>query len=599
MSTSSAAPSARIMPFKDPGWEYGQRVGGHMNAVKYDLCNFVSKAGIHRHKLHLVGGSKDVTFCSKVPKDVQDKIRKYIDMQNNKKKENQRLKEINMGIENINVFESGSNTDLVSNSEDAMSPPATTPGSSISNSHLIPKVKGPLDNMFAPDFDKLKILVSLFVTFFYENGFSFNVANSPSFTKMLSAVGQFGPDFKGPRYHELRVSFLKKKVLAIREWIDEFKVHWKNYGCSIMCGWWTDGRRRTLINFLVNFPQATVFLKSIDGSPHIKVTKFCHEMLVDVLAEVVRENVIQIVTDNAANLKLAGGWIQEDLSIYWTPCAAQTVTRYIYNHVNVLEMMRRYTGGDLTRPVLTRFATCCLSMENIYTSKRGLWEMMFSEEWANSKWGKSSNGNIISFCLKVYKPLVNLIRMVDVEEKPAMGYIYHAVDQTVKQIPLMLSDPKDKIILNKVMNNIRERWAEQLHQPLHAAGYYLNPSIYFSNPPEFGENLDGNADVKKGLYDVVAMLYKDEETQDKIINQLLFYRSTVGLMGQRASIRNMTATSPVEWWINWGSEVPELQRFAKRVLGLTVSRFSVRKKLERIQQFAYQENEQAGPSKAE
>ncbi|KAI3995731.1 hypothetical protein MKX01_007210, partial [Papaver californicum] len=89
------------MPSKDPGWEYGQPVGGDKNAVKCDFCNFVSKAGIHRHKLHLVGGSKDgihrhklhlvggpkdVTVCSKVPKDVQDKIRKYIDMQNKKKR---------------------------------------------------------------------------------------------------------------------------------------------------------------------------------------------------------------------------------------------------------------------------------------------------------------------------------------------------------------------------------------------------------------------------------------------------------------------------------------------------------------------------------
>ncbi|KAI3995730.1 hypothetical protein MKX01_007209 [Papaver californicum] len=373
-----------------------------------------------------------------------------------------------MGIENINVFESDSNADLISNSEDAMSPPPTTPGSSVSNSHLIPKVKGHLDNMFAPDFDKLvqkpidnihrkvarENTCEFVCDFFYENGLSFNVMNSPSFIKMLVAVGQFGPDFKGPTYHELRVSFLKKKVLAIGEWIDEFKVHWKNYGCSIMCDWWTDGRIRTLINFLVNCPKGTVFLKSIDGSTHIKTAKFCHEMLVDVLAEVGHENLIQ------------------DLDLF----------------------------------------------------------------------------------LKVYKPLVNLIRMVDTEEKPAMGHIYHAVDQMMKQIPLML-----------------KCWAEQLHQPLHAAGYYLNPSIYFSNPPESGESLDGNADVKKGLYDDVAMLFKDEETQDKVINQLLVYQSAAGLMGQRAAIRNMTATSPVEWWINWGSEVPELQHFTKRVLGLTVS----------------------------
>lgn len=173
--------------------------------------------------------------------------------------------------------------------------------------------------------------------------------------------------------------------------------------------------------------------------------------------------------------------------------------------------------------------------------------------------------------MKVFTPLVDLIRMVDSEETPAMGYIYHRVEQLMKKIPIMLSDPKNKILLEKVMKIVRERWSEQLYEPLHAAGYYLNPSIYFSNPLESGEDLDINAYVKKGLYDAIEMLFKDEDIQDKIINQLMFYRSATGLMGKQPSIRSRAKTSPVEWWINWGSEVPELQRFAKRVLGLTVS----------------------------
>ncbi|KAI3956781.1 hypothetical protein MKW92_005599 [Papaver armeniacum] len=610
MSTTSAATSARVKLSKDPGWDYGQPLPDDKNAVKCDFCNTVTNGGINRHKQHLVGGYKNASACSKVSKEVQEIIRKYMEVQDKKKKEKQKLKALNLGIENINVFESGSNAELARDSSEAMDPPPTTPASSSGTSHLKPKIKGPLDSIFPPKFDNLvqkpidnihrKVArdntCEFVCDFIFENGLSFNVVNSPSFTKMLAAVGQFGPNFKGPTYHEVRGRFLNKKVDAICDWIEELKVHWKNYGCTIMCDWWTDGRRRTLINFLVNCPKGTVSLKSIDGSAHSKTAELCHEML------------LEIITDNASNFKKAGGWIQDDLKIYWTPCAAhcvnlmcediseiqkfaevvlkcKTVTRYIYNHVNVLSMMRRYTNdADLTRPASTRFATCCLSMESIHKVKAGLKVMMVSAEWTESDWAKTFDGKRMSnilkrsrfwkdldSCLKVFTPLVNLIRRVDSEETPAMGYIYQAVDQLTKQVPLMLSDPKDKIVLDKVMKIIRERWSEQLHQPLHAAGYYLNPSIYFSNPPQSGEDLDSNANVKKGLIDAIAMLFPDDETQDKIINQLLCYRSAAGMMGLQVAKRNRATTSPVEWWINWGSEVPELQRFAKRVLGLTVS----------------------------
>ncbi|KAI3876677.1 hypothetical protein MKW92_037783 [Papaver armeniacum] len=497
MSTTSAATSARVKLSKDPGWDYGQPLHDDKNAFKCDFCNTVTNGGINRHKQHLVGGYKNASACSKVSKEVQEIIRKY------------------MEVARDNTCE------------------------------------------FVCDF-------------IFENGLSFNVVSSPSFTKIWVAVRQFGPNFKGPTYHEVR----------------EFKVHWKNYGCTIMCDWWKDGRRRTLINFLVNCPKGTVFLKSIDGSAHSKTAELCHEMLLEVIEEVGAENVIQvscflfkvllvyiwILSRIMHQILKRGRWIQDDLKIYWTLCAAHCVNlmcediseiqkfaKYIYNHVNVLSMMRRYTNdADLTRPSSTRFATRCLSMESIHKVKVGLKVMMVSAEWTEMSniLKRSRFWKDLDSCLKVFTPLVNLIQ---------------TVDQLTKQVPLMLSDPKDKIVLDKVMKIIRERWSEQLHQPLHAAGYYLNPSIYFSNPPQSGEDLDSNANVKKGLIDAIAMLFPDDETQDKIINQLLCYRSAAGMMGLQVAKRNRATTSPVEWWINWGSEVPELQRFAKRVLGLTVS----------------------------
>ena len=70
---------------------------------------------------------------------------------------------------------------------------------------------------------------------------------------------------------------------------------------------WTDRRRRTILNFLVNSPKGTVFfLKSIDASDICETADKIFRMMDDVVEEVGEENVIQVVTDNAANYKAAG-----------------------------------------------------------------------------------------------------------------------------------------------------------------------------------------------------------------------------------------------------------------------------------------------------
>ena len=52
--------------------------------------------------------------------------------------------------------------------------------------------------------------------------------------------------------------------------MEDHKKSWKQYGCSLMSDGWIDGKRRCLINFLVNSPIGTWFMKSIDASDIIK-----------------------------------------------------------------------------------------------------------------------------------------------------------------------------------------------------------------------------------------------------------------------------------------------------------------------------------------
>ena len=118
--------------------------------------------------------------------------------------------------------------------------------------------------------------------------------------------------------------------------------------------------------------------------------------------------------------------------------------------------------------------------------------MFTSEEWTTSKWAKEAAGkkatstilmpsfwtNIV-YMLKIFGPLVRVLRLVNGEKKPAMGYIYEAMDRAKEAIIKAFNEKKEKY--NEVFKIIDDRWESQLHRPLHAAEYYLNPEFFYSH----------------------------------------------------------------------------------------------------------------------
>ena len=162
--------------------------------------------------------------------------------------------------------------------------------------------------------------------------------------------------------------------------------------------------------------------------------------------------------------------------IYWTPCAAhcldlmledigkikkikQTIEKaiflvsYIYNHPGVISMMRDFTdNSELARCGITRFATTFLTFKSLHTNKQALRNMFTDERWTTSKWIKEMKGkrandivftpsfwNNILFTIKVMGPIVKVLRLVDNEKKPAMGYIYEAMERAKLAIKSALS----------------------------------------------------------------------------------------------------------------------------------------------------------------
>ncbi|KAL6569780.1 hypothetical protein OROMI_014294 [Orobanche minor] len=518
---------------KDKAWNYAYQLDGE-KCVRCKFCHHKSNGGVTRLKDHLAQTHKGVVPCPSVPPEVKNEILQSLQISKvSKLKRSELLREIGEGprgeSKDSSYFESGE-------------------GSSQGNvSKILIKAH-------------LIILLNRVGRFIYSAALPFNVVNDPYWLPMIDGIAEYGKGFKPPTMHELRTWVLKAEVDDINIIYEDHKKAWKTYGCPIMSDGWTDQKQRALMNFLVNSPAGTFFIKSVDVSDSIKNGELIFKYLDEVIDEVGEDNVIQIITDNASNCKNAGKRIMEARkSLWWTPCAAhcidlmlediaklkifeeaienaKKVVKFIYGHGTILALMRKHTNDkELLRPAVTRFATAFLTLQSMYKQKRAL-EVMFSSD--------------------------DVLREVDSEERPAMGYIYELMDRAKETIKFNCGGVKKKYM--PIWRKIDARWTPQLHHPLHAAGYYLNPQLRY----EVG--FSNCSEVKEGLYACMdRMLSNDDRLAADI--QLDNYDNAQGDFGCPMAIRSRKLRSPSKWWERFGSKTPELTSFAIRVLSLTCS----------------------------
>lgn len=124
----------------------------------------------------------------------------------------------------------------------------------------------------------------------------------------------------------------------------------------------------------------------------------------------------------------------------------------------MVNMLRQFTNErELIRPAKTRFATAFLTLERIHKQQGNLKTMFVSEKWKASKYSKESAGKRVAeivlmpsfwsnvvFSLKVAGPLVKVLRLVDGEKKPAMAYIYEAMDRAKEAIAKAFKNVENK-----------------------------------------------------------------------------------------------------------------------------------------------------------
>ncbi|CAL5438641.1 unnamed protein product [Camellia sinensis] len=273
--------------------------------------------------------------------------------------------------------------------------------------------------------------------------------------------------------------------------VDEFKEQWKKTGCTIMSDGWSDRKRRSICNFLVNSPNGTIFLSSLDTSDISKTGEKVFEMLDEVVEKVGEENVVQV-------------------GLFWTPCAAHCIDLMLEDFEKEIQEFTK--DIELIRPAVTRFATSYLTLRRLHEQK---------------------------------VPLIKVLRLVDSDEHPNLNNIMRCYDP--------------------IWAIIDRRWETQLHHPLHAAAYFLNPQLHYS------PNFQADAEIKIGLYKCLEKMVPDTNERVKIDLQIDAFKNARGLFGIQNAILTRKKKSPGDWWDSFGDECPELKRFAIRVLSLTCS----------------------------
>ena len=82
--------------------------------------------------------------------------------------------------------------------------------------------------------------------------------------------------------------------------LEKNKKEWKKTGCTLMSNGWSDKKNRFLTNFIVNSPNGTIFVQSVDTSNVIKNAQKLFELFDSLVEEIGEENVVQLVTESAS-----------------------------------------------------------------------------------------------------------------------------------------------------------------------------------------------------------------------------------------------------------------------------------------------------------
>lgn len=292
--------SSALFKPTDIAWQWNSlKDPNDMKAVTCNFCGETTLGGITRAKSHQMGIRGDARACKKTPTEVRNLLKEDHETKKGEKDAYMNEIEDQYEIEEMQkIMNIRSGKRPLTSSSEASLPVAKT--------IKLGKAKRQTSIYDPCDKEARAIAIQYIQRFLCTNGIPFNVVRSKSFKLMVEAIGNYGPHLKVPSYRECRVPLPKKELEYTKGLMKSHEEERAMYGCSIMADTLTDRRNRTLINYLVNCPRGSMFVKSVDASGYMKTGEKLYELLDNFVEEIGEKNVVQVITDTGSNYALAG-----------------------------------------------------------------------------------------------------------------------------------------------------------------------------------------------------------------------------------------------------------------------------------------------------
>jgi len=541
----------------DIGWNWGSLCDPNdKNRMKCLLCGNENSGGINRFKQHLAHEGTAVVHCTKVTDEIKKKCKEDLDRPKKKKMEKQRAEADLREDVVITGSREGSDAESKATSSSGGSPTQklgpmdrwTRPINPKATKEEAKRQQSLNEALWKEMTHQVHQYIARWV---YTHGIPFNAVDNDEFKEMVEAIGCFGPGLRPPSQYDLREKLLKEEHARMKTLLLDREEEKNKNGCSVMTDAWTDMKRTSIMNLCTHTSEGASFMKSKEMSDVSHTSEVIFELVDKAIDELGAENVVQIVTDNASNNMGAKTLMLEKRpNIFWSSCATHTInlmlqgigslprfkktidqakafTIFVYGHHRTLACMRSFTlKKDIIRPGVTRFATSYLTLQSLMEKRDALRKMVVDPKWdeipdVKTRKGKDATATMLSvpfwksvaLCLKVFEPLVRLLRLVDGDVRPAMAFLYGELIKAKKEIKEAFGNVENNY--KDVMAIVDKKMKGRLDSSLHVAAYLLNPYYSYRDAAIF----DDSSVVEKFMLCCETFFEGDEEKEYLAVNE--------------------------------------------------------------------------------
>ncbi|XP_073360305.1 uncharacterized protein [Aegilops tauschii subsp. strangulata] len=356
--------------------------------------------------------------------------------------------------------------------------------------------------------------------FLCANGIPFNVLRSPQYYEMVAAIQRAPKGYKPPAYEKARTTLL-------------------------------DACKRKVENDLAPVRQTchgSMFLYAEDFSGEEKTGEAIAQFLLQAIEEIGPSNVLQVITDNASNCRVAGEEIQRvHKHIFWSPCVVHTlnlvfkdfakkfawmvdtyqtgkaIVKFFRSHQHFQDLFRRNSKLDLLKVSKTRFASHYIFLKRLMDVREALTTTIVTSKWKE------------------------LVKACDVQTRAAANAIaQNIIDETFwDEIKIILDITKPLYMIIKFSDgegpksgDIYEKWTICL--------YY--DQAYLASPAPGGGQRKAPNDDSEVMEGVIEALNRIAEDKKEMVVQLWLTNSNFNEVAKKVLSQPISSSSAERNW---------------------------------------------------